>query len=187
MATPCSTHFSTVLRILCYLKGTLFHRLHFSSKSPLELHAYTNADWATDPTDCHSTTGYCFLLGTSLISWHSKKQSIVVRSSTEAEYRALADTTSELLWLRWLLQDMGVSFLQPLLSTVTIEVLFRLPIMMFFMNGPNILRLIVILFVIIFFRVLYNFILSRPMINSRTSSPSLILQGGSAILCPTSR
>jgi hypothetical protein len=78
-------------------------------------------------------------------------------------------------------------FLQPLLSTVTIEVLFRLPIMMFFMNGPNILRLIVILFAIIFFRVLYNFILSRLMINSRTSSPNLILQGGSLILCPTSR
>jgi hypothetical protein len=78
-------------------------------------------------------------------------------------------------------------FLPLLLSTVIIEVLFRLPIMMSFMNGPNILRLIVTLSVITFFRALYNFILSRLMISSRTSSQSLILQGGSAILCPTSR
>uniref|UniRef100_A0A2N9HRD4 Reverse transcriptase Ty1/copia-type domain-containing protein n=1 Tax=Fagus sylvatica TaxID=28930 RepID=A0A2N9HRD4_FAGSY len=54
-----------------------------------------------------STTGYCFLLGSSLISWCSKKQSVVARSSTEAEYRALVDATSELLWLHWLLTDMG--------------------------------------------------------------------------------
>uniref|UniRef100_A0A2N9F156 Reverse transcriptase Ty1/copia-type domain-containing protein n=1 Tax=Fagus sylvatica TaxID=28930 RepID=A0A2N9F156_FAGSY len=52
---------------------------------------------------------YFFLLGSSLISWRSKKQSVVVRSNTEAEYRALADTTSKLLWLRWLLQDLGLS------------------------------------------------------------------------------
>jgi hypothetical protein len=109
MAAPRSTHFSAILRILRYLKGTLFHGLHFSSQSPLELHAYTDADWTGDPKNRRSTTGYCFLLGTSLISWRSKKQSVVARSSTKAEYRALADTTSELIWLRLLLQDMSVS------------------------------------------------------------------------------
>uniref|UniRef100_A0A2N9H674 Reverse transcriptase Ty1/copia-type domain-containing protein n=1 Tax=Fagus sylvatica TaxID=28930 RepID=A0A2N9H674_FAGSY len=56
-----------------------------------------------------STTGYCFLLGSSLISWRNKKQSIVARSSTEAKYSTLADATSELLWLHWLLADMGAS------------------------------------------------------------------------------
>uniref|UniRef100_A0A2N9FLQ8 Reverse transcriptase Ty1/copia-type domain-containing protein n=1 Tax=Fagus sylvatica TaxID=28930 RepID=A0A2N9FLQ8_FAGSY len=108
MAAPRSLHYTVVLRILRYLKGTLFHGLHFSSQSSLTLQAYSDADWAGDPTDRRSTTGYCFLLGDSLISWRSKKQSVVARSSTEAEYRALADTTAELLWLRWLLQDLGI-------------------------------------------------------------------------------
>uniref|UniRef100_A0A2N9GXG9 Integrase catalytic domain-containing protein n=1 Tax=Fagus sylvatica TaxID=28930 RepID=A0A2N9GXG9_FAGSY len=107
MSAPRSTHYAAVLRILRYIKGTLFHGLHFSAQSSLELRAYADADWAGDPTDRRSTTGYCFLLGSSLISWRSKKQSVVARSSTEAEYRALADATSELLWLRWLLADMG--------------------------------------------------------------------------------
>ncbi|RVW45828.1 Retrovirus-related Pol polyprotein from transposon RE1 [Vitis vinifera] len=90
-------------------QGTLFHGLFYSAQSPLVLRAFSDADWAGDPTDRRSTTGYCFLLGSSLISWRSKKQTFVARSSTEAEYHALADTTSELLWLRWLLKDLGVS------------------------------------------------------------------------------
>ncbi|RVW98037.1 Retrovirus-related Pol polyprotein from transposon RE1 [Vitis vinifera] len=109
LSAPRSTHYVVVLRILRYLKGTLFHGLFYSAQSPLVLHAFFDADWAGDPTDCRSTTGYCFFLGSSLISWRSKKQTFVARSSTEVEYRALADTTSELLWLRWLLKDLGVS------------------------------------------------------------------------------
>ena len=68
-----------------------------------------HADWVGDPTDRRSTTGYCFLLGSSLISWRSKKQTHVACSSIEAKYCALVDTTFELLWLRWLLKDLGVS------------------------------------------------------------------------------
>ncbi|XP_065636606.1 uncharacterized mitochondrial protein AtMg00810-like [Quercus suber] len=97
LSAPRSSHYVAVLRILRYLKGTLFHGLFYSAQSPLVLRAFSDADWAGDPTDQRSTTGYCFLLGSSLISWRSKKQTFVARSSTEAEYRALASTTSELL------------------------------------------------------------------------------------------
>uniref|UniRef100_A0A2N9IPW5 Reverse transcriptase Ty1/copia-type domain-containing protein n=1 Tax=Fagus sylvatica TaxID=28930 RepID=A0A2N9IPW5_FAGSY len=92
-------NYAVVLRVLWYLKGTLFHGLHFSSQSSLTLQAYSDVDWAGDPTDHRSTIGYYFFLDDSLISWHSKKQSVVTRSSTEAEYRELADTTVELLCL----------------------------------------------------------------------------------------
>ncbi|KAL5733171.1 hypothetical protein ACOSP7_032513 [Xanthoceras sorbifolium] len=100
MDAPRSVHYAVVLRIFRYVKGTLYHGLHYSSRSFLELYAYSDAEWAGDPTDRCSITYLCFLLGTSLISWRSKKQDVVSRSSTEAEDLAPADTTCKLVWLR---------------------------------------------------------------------------------------
>ncbi|KAJ9556748.1 hypothetical protein OSB04_011362 [Centaurea solstitialis] len=115
MSAPCSDHYAAVLRILRYLKGTMFHGLYFSSTSSLTLRGFSDADWDSDMTDRRSTTEFCFFLGDSLISWRSKKQSLTARSSTEAEYRALADTSQYLIWLRWLLSDMGAPQLSPTL------------------------------------------------------------------------
>ncbi|XP_015946589.1 uncharacterized mitochondrial protein AtMg00810-like [Arachis duranensis] len=168
LSAPRTTHYAAVLRILRYVKGTLFHGLYFSAHSSLTLQAYSDADWAGDPTDRRSTTGYCLFLGDALISWRAKKQTFTARSSTEAEYRALADTTAEVISVRWLLEDLGAPqssptdvfcdnrsaiqiahndvFHERLMSFAITAVLFRLPIMMCFMNAPNTLRLIVILF-----------------------------------------
>ena len=73
MSAPRSIHYVTVLHILRYIKGTLFHGLCYSAQSPLILRAFSDADWVGDPTDRRSITSYCFLLGSSLISWRIKK------------------------------------------------------------------------------------------------------------------
>ncbi|XP_065629804.1 uncharacterized mitochondrial protein AtMg00810-like [Quercus suber] len=68
LSAPRSTHYAAVLRILRYLKCTIFHSLFYFAQSPLILRPFSDANWAGDPNDHKSTTGYCFLLG-SLISW----------------------------------------------------------------------------------------------------------------------
>ncbi|GKD65512.1 uncharacterized mitochondrial protein-like protein [Tanacetum coccineum] len=93
--------------------GTKFQTLLFPSTSSLDLHAYFDSDWAGDVVSRKSTTGFCIFLGDSLILWKSKKQNVLSRSSTEAEYCAMVVTTSEIVWLRWLLADMGVHITSP--------------------------------------------------------------------------
>ncbi|XP_057756129.1 uncharacterized mitochondrial protein AtMg00810-like [Arachis stenosperma] len=114
LLTPRTTHYAAVLHVLCYIKGTLFHGLYFSACSSLSLQAYSDADWAGDPTDRRSTTGYCLFLGDSLIFWRAKKQTFTARSSTDVEYRALADTTAEVVSICWFLADLGASQSSPI-------------------------------------------------------------------------
>ena len=63
LVAPHSTHYAVVIHILRYIKGTMFHGLHFSAHSILDLYAYSDADWAGDPTNRRSTTGFCFFFG----------------------------------------------------------------------------------------------------------------------------
>lgn len=109
VSAPTSVHYDHLLRVLRYLRGTTTQCLFYAASSPLQLRAFSDSTWASDPIDRRSVTGYCIFLGTSLLTWKSKKQTAVSRSSTEAELRALATTTSEIVWLRWLLADFGVS------------------------------------------------------------------------------
>ena len=95
MSKPTSIHLEAAKRVLRYVKGTLHHGISFSPR-PLTLIAFSNADWAGDPTDRCSTTGLLVFLGSSPISWSTKKQNTVSRSSTEAEYRPLATSVAKL-------------------------------------------------------------------------------------------
>ena len=104
--SPCEGHWEAVIRILKYIKGAPGKGLLYEDKGHTRVVGYSDADWAGSPSDRRSTSGYCVFLGGNLISWKSKKQSVVARSSAEAEYRAMATTTCELIWLKQLLHDL---------------------------------------------------------------------------------
>lgn len=75
---------------------------------------YSYADWVGCTVDRKSATGYCTFVGGNLVTWKSKKQNVVVRSSAEAEYKAMASLTCELIWLRSLLNDLGFTDPEPM-------------------------------------------------------------------------
>ncbi|KAK7375948.1 hypothetical protein VNO78_35263 [Psophocarpus tetragonolobus] len=106
-------HLQAVKRILRYLKGSLGRGLTITPGLLTTFFAFSDADWAGCPNSRRSTTGFCVFLGKTLLTWVSKKQPTLSRSSAEAEYKALAITTSELLWLSYLLRDLAVPFRYP--------------------------------------------------------------------------
>lgn len=113
MHRPLKPHWQAVKRILRYLKHTVSHGLLLHHNSSNTLLTYSNANWARCPDDRRSTSAYCVYLGLNLISWSSRKQLIVSRLSTEAEYKVVANTTAELLWIRALLQELGITHSTP--------------------------------------------------------------------------
>jgi histone deacetylase 1/2 len=82
--------------------------LKISKSSSLLVSAFSDADWADCLDDRHSIRGFAVFLGTNLISWSARKQATISRSSTEAEYRALANATTEVMWIQTLLMELGV-------------------------------------------------------------------------------
>nr|XP_043638001.1 uncharacterized mitochondrial protein AtMg00810-like [Erigeron canadensis] len=107
MHAPYIDHFLALKRILRYVKGTLDMGIWMRRPSLSPLVAYNDTDWVGCPDTRRSTSGYCVFLGDNLLSWSSKHQSVVSRSSVEAEYRGIANVVSELCWLRNLLLELG--------------------------------------------------------------------------------
>ncbi|KAF5785164.1 putative RNA-directed DNA polymerase [Helianthus annuus] len=121
MQAPSENHWTVVKRILRYLKGTADLGLRIRHHTDSVLHAFTDAhwidsvqaysdsDWAGCPVDRRSTGGFVVYIGSNLVSWSARKQRTVSRSSTESEYKALADTVAESIWLKALLHELGVT------------------------------------------------------------------------------
>ncbi|XP_071728318.1 uncharacterized mitochondrial protein AtMg00810-like [Rutidosis leptorrhynchoides] len=108
LQAPTLDHFQAVKRIIRYVKGTLQFGLTFHHSPKPSLLGYSDADWARCIETRRSTYGYSIFLGGNLVSWSAKKQPTVARSSCESEYRALANTAAEIVWITHLLRELYI-------------------------------------------------------------------------------
>ncbi|KAI3830313.1 hypothetical protein L1987_04451 [Smallanthus sonchifolius] len=115
MHAPTENHWAGVKRILRFLKGALNLGLWIRHNTGYQLQAFSNSDWVGCPFDRRSTGGHAIYLGSNLISWCARKQRTVSRSSTKSEYKAIADSVAELIWLKSLLRELGLDSLAPTL------------------------------------------------------------------------
>lgn len=113
MHDPCQGHLNVVYRVLRYLKQTPGKGLFFKKTFKRNVEVFTDADWAGSIDDRKSTSGYCTLLWGNLVTWRSKKQSVFARSSTEAEYRAMAHGVCEAIWIKRLLEELKIKYEAP--------------------------------------------------------------------------
>ena len=106
MHAPRDVHLTMLKHTLRYVKGTINLGVQLRAITTPTITAYSDVDWAGCPDTRRSTSGFCVFLGSSLISWSSKRQTTISRSSAEAKYRAIANAVSECSWLRQLLGEL---------------------------------------------------------------------------------
>jgi histone deacetylase 1/2 len=105
---PTTVHWAAVKRILWYIKQCTQLGLNIHRSMSTLVSAFSDADWAGNVDDRKSTGGFAVFIGSNLVSWSARKQATVSRSSTESEYKAMANTTAELMWVQTLLRELGV-------------------------------------------------------------------------------
>ena len=106
-AKPLETHWQAAKRLIRYLKGTVDHGVWIGGKSPLLQEAYCDADWGADE-DCKARTGILLQLGDGCPLWYSKRQTLVAQSTAEAEFSALNEATTDIMFTRVVLEELGV-------------------------------------------------------------------------------
>ena len=112
MQYPTDQHFDALIHTLSYVGHTACQGILLKASNKLNLQAFFDSDWASCIDTRHPITGYVLMLGQSPVSWKSKKQSTISKSSSEAEYRALSSAASEITWIVRLL-DLDLTHLQP--------------------------------------------------------------------------
>jgi hypothetical protein len=113
MHSPWQPHMAAVSRLLRYLKGSPGQGLFYPASSDFKVEAFCDNDWATCSDSKRSITGFCVFIEDALVSWKSKKQHTVSRSSAKVEYWSMAACTCELTWLFSLLRDFHIDHSHP--------------------------------------------------------------------------
>jgi len=160
--SSCVNHLNAVTRILKYIKGSPGKGLLYGHNDHTGVVCYTDANWAGSPSNRRSTSRYCVSIGGNLISWKSKKQHVVARSSAEAEYRVMALAACELIWLKQLLQELQFGELTQMTLICDNQSVLHISSNPVFHERTKHLKLIVILF--------------EKRLYMETSRPSLLIR-----------
>ena len=107
-ACPKESHLIALKRIIRYILGTLKLGLWYPFDTHSNVACYTDANWAGNVDDRKNTLGCCFYIGNCLVSWMSKKQNSILRSTTEAKYIVIGSCCSQLLWIKKIFKDYGI-------------------------------------------------------------------------------
>jgi histone deacetylase 1/2 len=99
---PTDIHWAAIKRILRYLRGDTKLGLEIRKSNSMMVSGFSDADWAGSIDDRRSTSGFAIFLGANLVSWSARKQATVSRSSTEAAFKAVANATTEIMWIQTL-------------------------------------------------------------------------------------
>ena len=113
MSSPTIDNWAAVEHILCYLKGARERGILYSNHGHNRVECFTDTDWAGSKEDRRSTSGKCVFGGGNLVSWKSKKQGFVSRSSAKSEYKAMTQSVCEIMWLHQLLTEVGIMTVVP--------------------------------------------------------------------------
>ena len=140
MSSPTVDNWVAVQHILCYLKGAPGRGIQYSNHGHNRIECFTDADWARSKEDRRSTSGYCVFVGGNLVSWKSKKQGVVSRSSAKSEYKAMTQSACEIMWLHQLLVEVSIKTVVPAKLWCDNQAAFILPRILYSMNELSILR-----------------------------------------------